>query len=77
MQDTEIKDETFENLHFVVTPAKAGSESGVRRNDDLRPLHNYIKPAIMSYQRVAPVKTGAVSSIIKNFIDSGLRRNDE
>jgi len=39
-------------------------------------LHNYIKPAIMSYRRVTPVKTGAVSSIISQFLDSGFHRNE-
>jgi len=36
-----------------------------------RPLHNYIKSAIMSYRR------RPVSSIIKHFLDSGFHRNDE
>jgi len=33
MQDTEIKDETFENLHFVVTPAKAGVQKVLKGLD--------------------------------------------
>jgi len=38
-----------------------------------RPLHSYIKPAIMSYRRVTPVKTGAVSSTL---LVPGFRRDD-
>jgi hypothetical protein len=40
-------------------------------NDRLRPLHNHIKPAIMSYRR------RSVSSIIKHLLDSGFHRNDD
>jgi len=35
-----------------------------------RPLHNRIKPPILSYRR------RPVSSIIKHFLDSGFHRND-
>ncbi len=48
---------------------RGGAVSGAQNS--LRPLHNYIKPAIMSYRR------RPVSSIIKHFLDAGFHRHDE
>jgi len=48
-----------------------GQEVILKPLQNIRPLHNYIKSAIMSY-RLRPV-----SSIIKHFLDSGFHLNDE
>jgi len=64
-------DEKSEVNNFCESAGGGRRQNALGAVIDARPLHNYTKPAIMSYRRKP------VSGIIKYFLDSGFHRNDE